>query len=85
LKKSPDLLKVGGKNWAGASNLAFVLRLLASRGQTRNFMWQLVSELPRNPQLLIEQYQLRQGHGYGTPEQQEQQRLDFVFRFLPYY
>ena len=35
-----------------------------------------MSELPRNPQLLIEQYRLRQGAGYRTPEQQEQQRFE---------
>jgi chromosome segregation ATPase len=35
-----------------------------------------VSELLRNPRLLIEQYQLRQEPGYGTPEQREQQRLE---------
>jgi site-specific DNA recombinase len=38
-------------------------------------VWQSVSELLRDPQLLLEQYQLRQDQSYGTPEQQEQQRL----------
>jgi hypothetical protein len=38
-------------------------------------VWQSVSELPRNPQLLIEQYRLRQGPSYGKPGQKEQQRL----------
>jgi len=38
-------------------------------------VWQAVSELLRNPQVLIEQYNQRQESGYGTPEQQEQQRL----------
>jgi hypothetical protein len=38
-------------------------------------VWQAVSELLRNPQILIEQYNQRQESGYGTPEQQEQQRL----------
>ena len=39
-------------------------------------VWQSVSELLRNPQLLIEQYQLRQERCYGTPQQQEQQRIE---------
>src|SRR5438046_9092732 len=39
-------------------------------------VWQSVCELLRDPQLLIEQYQLRQEPGYGTHEQQEQQRLE---------
>ncbi len=39
-------------------------------------VWQNVSELLRAPQLLLEQYQVRQDSGYGTPEQQEQQRLE---------
>ena len=39
-------------------------------------VWQSVSELLRNPGLLIEQYEQRQEPGYGTPEQQEQQRLE---------
>ena len=39
-------------------------------------VWQSVSELLRTPQLLIEQYQLRQEPGYGTPQQQEQQRIE---------
>jgi hypothetical protein len=34
-----------------------------------------VSDLLRDPDLLLEQYQLRQEPGYGTPEQQEQLRL----------
>jgi site-specific DNA recombinase len=38
-------------------------------------VWQAVSELLRNPQVLIEQYNQRHESGYGTPEQQEQQRL----------
>ena len=38
-------------------------------------VWQAVSELLRAPQVLIEQYNQRQESGYGTPEQQEQQRL----------
>ncbi len=38
-------------------------------------VWQAVSELLRNPQVLIEQYNQRQESDYGTPEQQEQQRL----------
>ena len=40
-----------------------------------DLVWQSVSDLLRNPQLLIEQYKQRQEPGYGTPEQQEQQRL----------
>ena len=39
-------------------------------------VWHSVSELLRDPQLLMEQYQLRQENNYGTPEQQEQQRLE---------
>jgi site-specific DNA recombinase len=39
-------------------------------------VWQAVSELLRNPQVLIEQYNQRQESDYGTPEQQEQQRLN---------
>lgn len=39
-------------------------------------VWQSVSELLSHPQLLLEQYQLRQEPSYGTPEQQEQQRLE---------
>ncbi len=38
-------------------------------------VWQAVSELLRTPQVLIEQYNRRHESGYGTPEQQEQQRL----------
>jgi site-specific DNA recombinase len=38
-------------------------------------VWQAVSELLRNPQILIDQYNQRQESDYGTPEQQEQQRL----------
>jgi site-specific DNA recombinase len=38
-------------------------------------VWQAVSELLRNPQVLIDQYNQRQESDYGTPEQQEQQRL----------
>jgi len=40
-----------------------------------DLVWQAVSELLRNPQVLIEQYKQRQESDYGTPEQQEQQRL----------
>ena len=40
-----------------------------------DLVWQSVSELLRNPQVLIEQYNQRQDSDYGTPEQQEQQRL----------
>jgi site-specific DNA recombinase len=39
-------------------------------------VWQSVSELLCHPQLLLEQYQQRQEPGYGTPQQQEQQRLE---------
>jgi hypothetical protein len=39
-------------------------------------VWQAVSELLRHPQLLLEQYQQRQEPSYGTPQQQEQQRLE---------
>jgi site-specific DNA recombinase len=39
-------------------------------------VWQSVSQLLRDPQLLIEQYQLRQDQSSGTPPQQEQQRLE---------
>lgn len=39
-------------------------------------VWQSVSDLLRNPQLLVEQYRLRQDQSYGTPEQQEQQRIE---------
>jgi len=38
-------------------------------------VWESVSELLRDPHLLLEQYQLRRDQSYGTPEQQEQQRL----------
>ena len=38
-------------------------------------VWRSVSELLRTPQVLIEQYNQRQEPGYGTPEEQEQQRL----------
>jgi site-specific DNA recombinase len=38
-------------------------------------VWQSVSELLRNPQVLIEQYNQRKESDYGAPEQQEQQRL----------
>lgn len=40
-----------------------------------NLVWHSVRELLRDPQLLLAQYQQRQEPGYGTPEQQEQQRL----------
>ena len=39
-------------------------------------VWHSVSQLLRNPQLLLEQYQLRQDQDYGTPQQREQQRLE---------
>ena len=39
-------------------------------------VWHHVSELLRHPELLLEQYQLRQDQRYGTPEQQEQLRLE---------
>ncbi len=39
-------------------------------------VWQHVSDLLRDPELLLEQYQLRQDQSYGTPEQQEQHRLE---------
>lgn len=39
-------------------------------------VWENVSELLSDPQLLLEQYQLRQGEGDGTPQQQEQRRLE---------
>ena len=40
-----------------------------------DLVWQSVSELLRDPKVLIEQYNQRQEPGYGTAEQQEQQRL----------
>jgi len=39
-------------------------------------VWQSVSELLRDPQLLLDQYQLREQPQHGTPQQQEQQRLE---------
>ena len=39
-------------------------------------VWESVAELLRDPQLLVAQYQLRQDQDYGTPQQQEQQRLE---------
>ena len=39
-------------------------------------VWHSVSELLRDPQLLLDQYQLRQQPQHGTPQQQEQQRLE---------
>jgi site-specific DNA recombinase len=41
-------------------------------------VWQAVSELLRTPQVLIEQYNRRHESGYGTPAQQEQQRLKLI-------
>ncbi|MFN0084660.1 MAG: recombinase family protein [Blastocatellia bacterium] len=41
-----------------------------------DLVWRSVSQLLSDPSLLCEQYQLRQAPGYGTPEQQEQLRLD---------
>ena len=38
-------------------------------------VWQTMSDLLRHPQLLVDQYHLRQEQPYGTPEQHEQQRL----------
>jgi hypothetical protein len=38
-------------------------------------VWTSVSGLLQEPQLLLEQYHLRQEPGYGTPQQHEQQRL----------
>ncbi len=38
-------------------------------------VWESVAQLLRDPQLLVAQYQLRQDQDYGTPRQQEQQRL----------
>src|SRR6266498_471153 len=46
-------------------------------------VWQAVSELLRNPQILIDQYNQRQESDYGTPEQQGQQRTAAALsRFL---
>jgi site-specific DNA recombinase len=39
-------------------------------------VWESVAELLRDPQLLVAQYQLRQDQDYGTPQRQEQQRLE---------
>ena len=39
-------------------------------------VWQSVSQLLHDPQLLLDQYQLRQQPEHGTPQQQEQQRLE---------
>ena len=39
-------------------------------------VWHHVSALLREPELLLEQYQLRQDQSYGMPEQQEQLRLE---------
>ena len=39
-------------------------------------VWQSVGDLLSEPQLLLEQYQLRQTEGDGTPRQQEQCRLE---------
>ena len=39
-------------------------------------VWASVSELLSDPQLLLAQYQLRQVEGDGTPQQQEQRRLE---------
>ena len=39
-------------------------------------VWESICELLSEPQLLLEQYQLRQVEGDGTPEQQEQRRLE---------
>ena len=39
-------------------------------------VWQSVRQLLGDPRLLIEQYELRQALSYGTPQQQEQQRLE---------
>ena len=39
-------------------------------------VWQHISDLLRDPELLLEQYQLRQDQSYGTAEQQEQLRLE---------
>jgi site-specific DNA recombinase len=41
-----------------------------------NLVWESVSNLLSEPQLLLEQYQLRQTEGDGTPQQQEQRRLE---------
>jgi site-specific DNA recombinase len=40
-----------------------------------DLVWQSVSDLLRHPPLLLEHYQQRQDPNYGTPQQQEQQRL----------
>lgn len=39
-------------------------------------IWESVSTLLRNPQLLLQQYQVRQEAGTYSPQQQEQQRLE---------
>ena len=47
-----------------------------SRRHFEELVWQHVADLLRNPELLLEQYQLRQDQSYGTPEQHEQLRLE---------
>lgn len=41
-----------------------------------HLVWETVSHLLSEPQLLLEQYQLRQTASDGTPQQQEQRRLE---------
>jgi len=45
-------------------------------------VWQSVSELLQDPNLLVEQYLLRQDQPYGSLEQQEQQRLERKLKAL---
>ncbi|MGH6629875.1 MAG: recombinase family protein, partial [Burkholderiales bacterium] len=47
-----------------------------SAAMIEELVWQNVSQLLSDPRLLIEQYQLRQDRNCGTPQQQEQQRLE---------
>lgn len=47
-----------------------------SGAMVEELVWQSVKQLLRDPQLLLEQYQLRQDQDYGAPQQQEQQRLE---------
>ena len=47
-----------------------------SAAMIEELVWQSVSQLLREPPLLLAQYQLRQDQNSGTPQQQEQQRLE---------
>lgn len=64
------------KHSALAAPLKPCLGRSVSAALIEELVWQNVSQLLREPQLLLAQYQLRQEQNSGTPQAQEQQRLE---------